>query len=585
MSIKLETTKNGKPNILFRNYKYRESHKLKSGEIVWRCLGRICSSTIKTDENQTTIISSNLTHKGPHPVTMRTLTPQPSTSTPNTTPSAASNTSTPRASPSPASTDTPVSSHTPTPAPCCELQEENIQLRSEVDALNTEMKNLLDHTIENDTRLLEFTEEVFLANTPREIETPECAKIDRAVQCEPPPRCQDPRCTEMENLVQRLKISIEVLEAEICTLKNEAAQRMQDSLNTDWYCIDKKRPTSFFTTNKFDIFNKYKENVDRPNQWQVEPTKITKHDVPRNTHTSRKKYQTSKSIFEKPKKKITKQFHNKNLSNVCKIVNIEGDSHCRHLASLIQERLPPTTRVSGICKPGAKLREVTSGAPPPPGSYCVLTAGTNDIAAGQDRNIYQYLEPWIVSRLETSRAFVCTIPHRHDLPPGHPVNRRTAEVNHFIEELCARYESVHLFDFNNIKRRWFTRQGMHLRISGKQIMANAIVRWIQNFNINSTKHTRATPKPLPPKTDGFHSNHEVFSAANQEGSPGQLLRASPPTPRNLDDPPWTPRQLPHETYSDALKSQDSAVNSKYFQCSDKSKEVFLGTPVLAPTQT
>ncbi|KAG8252371.1 hypothetical protein J6590_059232 [Homalodisca vitripennis] len=74
-----------------------------------------------------------------------------------------------------------------------------------------------------------------------------------------------------------------------------------------------------------------------------------------------------------------------NLSKV-KSVTIEGDSHARHIAGLLAKQVGPATIVREFCKPGAKFLEVTATNSPP--SDClVLIAGTNDVAAGEQRNI------------------------------------------------------------------------------------------------------------------------------------------------------------------------------------------------------
>ncbi|KAG8274519.1 hypothetical protein J6590_106057, partial [Homalodisca vitripennis] len=109
MSLKIEFTKYGKPNVLFNNNKYRGNYSLKSGEIIWRCLGRNCGATIKSNPERTTVTTVNCKHSGPHPVTMRALTsPRMSSSLPATPPAA--ETTTPRSSttPSPTHSGSPI---------------------------------------------------------------------------------------------------------------------------------------------------------------------------------------------------------------------------------------------------------------------------------------------------------------------------------------------------------------------------------------------------------------------------------------------------------------------------------------------
>lgn len=77
MSFTLEVSKTGKDTIVYNDHKYRERYSIKSGDIVWQCLGRVCKASITTDNNKTAIYRSNENHTGQHPVTLRSHTPSP----------------------------------------------------------------------------------------------------------------------------------------------------------------------------------------------------------------------------------------------------------------------------------------------------------------------------------------------------------------------------------------------------------------------------------------------------------------------------------------------------------------------------
>ncbi|KAG8300554.1 hypothetical protein J6590_073771 [Homalodisca vitripennis] len=68
-----------------------------------------------------------------------------------------------------------------------------------------------------------------------------------------------------------------------------------------------------------------------------------------------------------------------------------GDSHSRHLASLMYKS-SRGTNIGGICKPGAGLLSVTPAPVHPPDHCCVLLAGTNEVAAGNQDIIFSKLE-------------------------------------------------------------------------------------------------------------------------------------------------------------------------------------------------
>ncbi|KAG8262997.1 hypothetical protein J6590_042799 [Homalodisca vitripennis] len=199
--FKIEQTKTGKPCIVFNNVKYRQHRTLKSGELSWRYLGKSCVASIKTDENITRVMVCNSKHSGVHPVTMRyLLSPHRNTRAVATTPSTAPpGPDTPRSGSSTASAstsvpDTPPALDTPC-TPCSgpaystpgqasvltitpsgglpsgspdDLVEEIFILRKEIERLKNEYQGLLNHTIESDTRLLQFTGEIFTVNnSPR----------------------------------------------------------------------------------------------------------------------------------------------------------------------------------------------------------------------------------------------------------------------------------------------------------------------------------------------------------------------------------------------------------------------------------
>ncbi|KAG8256437.1 hypothetical protein J6590_068687 [Homalodisca vitripennis] len=131
---------------------------------------------------------------------------------------------------------------------------------------------------------------------------------------------------------------------------------------------------------------------------------------------------------------------------------------------LVGQRVSPSTRVGGTCRPGAKLLTVADSSLSPPGSCYVLFTGTNDVAADESYTIFEHLERQLTARLSSSAVIVSTVPHRHDLFMDHAVNQRIALVNFYIEELCVRYKGIEMPNFNEIRRRWFTQHSMHLRL-------------------------------------------------------------------------------------------------------------------------
>ncbi|KAG8243825.1 hypothetical protein J6590_036992 [Homalodisca vitripennis] len=249
--------------------------------------------------------------------------------------------------------------------------------------------------------------------------------------------CKNRQCTGVRDLVNSLKTTIEVLEAEIEQLK---------SGRSSCPCKEVKEENS--------------------TQW-TQPKQKT-----RNTETS-----VTPVVFS--------------------TVIVEGDSHVRSLAGLVQSLVTAETSVLGVCKPGAGLLGVVGGGQPPlPGNCYVLIAGANDVGAGESSTIFEHLEQQIIVRTSTAKVVVSTVPYRHDLSTDHPVNKQTTLVNHYIRELCSRCEGSVLLDFNTIGRRHFTRHGQHLTMGGKRLLARLVVANLRRASLVSVGPSQPPP-PLP----------------------------------------------------------------------------------------
>ncbi|KAG8274993.1 hypothetical protein J6590_095841 [Homalodisca vitripennis] len=188
--------------------------------------------------------------------------------------------------------------------------------------------------------------------------------------------------------------------------------------------------------------------------WEVYYNKKRLPKTPNNKQCSPKVSATVAHHSGEPRKK--RRGNNKQrISLPFSSIIIEGDSHTRGLTGILRRMVTCETMVGGVCKPGAKLMEATSDDSPPAGGCYVIVAGTNDVASGQQYNIYRHLERRITSKLRTSRVVVSTLPHRHDLPASHQINQETVLINNYIEELCERHRGAEVLQFNNIGRGAF----------------------------------------------------------------------------------------------------------------------------------
>ncbi|KAG8304863.1 hypothetical protein J6590_084235 [Homalodisca vitripennis] len=197
----------------------------------------------------------------------------------------------------------------------------------------------------------------------------------------------------------------------------------------------------------------------------------------------------------------------------------------------------------------AGLLTVGSGGTLSSGSCVILIAGTNDVAEGGDKVIYEHLEGRLVNLLgSSSRIIVASLPHRHDLPPCHPINQHILLVNAYIEELCERHPRVDFFDFAGISRQHFTRLGMHLTFRGKKVFARLLLTCLRSDG--GQKSTQA-PRSLPPELDMLS-----------------------PSPTDLQTPP-----------PEASNLQTPSRQQKTHSLMTEIAHVFLGTPFQGDEQS
>jgi len=713
MDFTIEVSSKGKPIILYKNFKFRESHTLKSGSISWRCLGRDCKASIKTNADKTSVTEVSLKHTGRHPVTLRSLTPNQRSpalssasstsrpSTPNKTSSGDTDISLPPSLSLSQLISTPhtLRSHTsklpalqPTPkfespTPSFDVQtcnptapdiahqcqnntilEENATLKIETNSLRQQVKELLDHSIESDTRLLQFTDKIFVAN----LETP--THNDKTQLCPKTLSNQTEGYGEEVNklfmklreenklLLEKYNIldeesksmisTIRILEEEIKS-KNAIIKDIEESLFQE--CEEKRGILNSYKTEakslleyhkrypkdsfkllsqrlftdldmhlklakKYEAENKHLlEKLRQLNSPQTSELQNVSNYTLVSPPTTQNRFEILQSLLpEDPSFKVV-TYHRTNkqkpqenlryktikfkpaLSNQIKksqplvpnpttkinthrtipfkYVSVVGDSHARHLAGLMSERTSHRTMVDGVCKPGAGLLNIVTSSSSPsthPNPDCVvLIAGTNDVAAGRQNIVFRNFERIIKDMRKSSRVLVCPLPPRYDLPPASPIHTVTSEVNNYIEELCVRNQGVELLNISSIGRKHFTAHGMHLRASGKILLAKLAVDALAN----------CSPLPAPRR------RHESNTSAK-----------SPPRQVHLTQP----YMLPYDSYAEAVRSditttrtpatshstpttsydgrnQSTSVNNIQIaeQC-NISPTLFLGNPLLVP---
>lgn len=565
MTFKVEQTAQGKPCIVLNGIKYRQCRTLKSGEITWRCLGRTCGAAIRSDAKVSTVSVTNAKHTGNHPVTQRRLssaataspTASPRSSSPSLvtphnapfTPSTQSTSSTPSSSStlSTPTQDTPSTSTTPStqtpstifaqsnpstdftpstsPLPFTpeastivklkQLEETNSALAKQLEELKAENKSLLDHTIESDMRLLTYTDKIFVDKKSIEHKKHQDTQTDIfQVPC--------PRCKILKEETIKITDALRIFEEENKLLKLNANLSAPRDVNDPFPTKNQFEPLSE-DTNYGEA-----ENIHE-NKFQIVKRKSSKNNRPRTKNQDNKtqnKNQLKHRIFNKnngTSKHNDKYYKNTNLLLPFKKVAIYGDSHARGLAALIKNGISSRTEVTSFFKPGAGIQEIVPIVNTAAADCSIVIAGTNDVSNGNLQAIYRSFEPALKQLSAHSRTLVVSLTTRHDLSAEHPLHRDIMEANNYLSELCARQKGAIFLDVSHIERHHHTKHGLHLRPSGKLVLAGMITQTLHRCRIPrrapgpASTSVPAQPEPstspeTPVITPGEHTFAEVVGA-------------------------------------------------------------------------
>ncbi|KAG8277276.1 hypothetical protein J6590_046019 [Homalodisca vitripennis] len=518
MLFSVDKTKTGKPCILFNGTKYRQQRILKNGDVSWRCLGKSCGASIKTDAGITQVITCNQKHSGVHPVTMRTLL-SPLLKSQTATAASPAVRPVPCTPPALDSCAIPVCS---TPATDLSLSDDLPGLRQELDAANkvledplaeisrlrkeierleSEYQKLRNHTIESDTRLPEFTDQIFQVSTSRVDQTARAsATVNCGVQCEPYlalpedhlPTAVDfalpvhratetgraptvdsaqPSCQLTDSAVQcellGPTVEDEILEAEVQCLKLQSITCEDESMS--------EQPWTRVVHKKSDKETNYKKGQNTHSATK------TKNKPNKPKHRRRKNKNMRNQITQAPKTLPRSSSRRTGGKTGGSCNNCEWHLQARGQAAQHPEALPNTQLTFRAKEHISSLRET--------------------------------------ARPTNTEMVIVTLPHRHDLELDNPIQLESALVNVFIQELAVRY-GTRVVDFNRISRQCFTALGQHLNMSGKRKLAELVV---ESLAAECTVPLRKTEAPRP--------------TLRNEGTSSETAE---------------PFVLPHDSYADAL---------------------------------
>ncbi|KAG8305227.1 hypothetical protein J6590_074418 [Homalodisca vitripennis] len=113
----------------------------------------------------------------------------------------------------------------------------------------------------------------------------------------------------------------------------------------------------------------------------------------------------------------------------------------------------------------------------------VLIVGTNDVTNCTPRHdrpavtLPGHLLRFIRANQYTNWVVV-SLPHRFDLPPRCYTNKLVNQVNHRLKSLTK--EGIKVIDSRRLERKHFTRHGLHLDATGKEVLCGLIAQCVSS---------------------------------------------------------------------------------------------------------
>ena len=183
----------------------------------------------------------------------------------------------------------------------------------------------------------------------------------------------------------------------------------------------------------------------------------------------------------KSKAKYSKCFKHK--------VLVVGDSH-RGCAAKITASLDTRFDVCGVVKPGSNTEWLMETVKDEVGKltmndFLILCSGTNDMNRNFS-NAFNNITNFIRSANHTNIILI-SVPHRYDVTNSSDVNNKIKVLNRKLLKLAKMFSNVKVIEPAN-NRLLFTRHGLHLNESGKELLSNQSILHIfsvlEKVNVN-----------------------------------------------------------------------------------------------------
>jgi len=182
------------------------------------------------------------------------------------------------------------------------------------------------------------------------------------------------------------------------------------------------------------------------------------------------------------------QTHNRN-----KILLL-GDSHIRGLAERMNSSLGSSFSVTGITKPNANIKGITSSSDSSLANLTkqdmiIFCGGTRDISRNESKSGLSVLQQF-AQRTGNTNVILLEAPIRYDLPLSSCVNTEVKLFNKRMRGLMIPFDHIKFMSIST-ERGHHTRHGLHLTKKAKNWMADNLVR-----EIMKPHHSTKTNPPI-----------------------------------------------------------------------------------------
>ena len=109
----------------------------------------------------------------------------------------------------------------------------------------------------------------------------------------------------------------------------------------------------------------------------------------------------------------------------------------------------------------------------------VVRGGANDISRNNMKETLKYVCNFVNDNKEVNIVLINS-PHRHDLISSSCVNNEVLKFNRQVKKIMKIHSNVKLFEVN-LERKYFTRHGQYINVSGKELISIKLDTIIEQF--------------------------------------------------------------------------------------------------------